>query len=85
VFKSFQKFVYQVKQKSCKFQRNKFVYQLTRTNQEFTTQNEMGKYRALIKRFFVQHTGWLNLLKKRLLNSTSVYDCPNLLPLNKNV
>jgi hypothetical protein len=43
----------------------------------------MGKYRALIKRLFVQHTGWLNLL--RLLNSTSVYDCPNLLPLNKNV
>ena len=44
-----------------------------------------GKYRALIKRFFVQHTSWLNLLHVCLLNSTSVYDCPNLLPLNKNV
>jgi hypothetical protein len=45
VFKSFQKtkFFYQVKQKSCKFQINSFVYRLTGTNQEFTAQNEMGK------------------------------------------
>jgi hypothetical protein len=45
VFKSFKKnkFFYQVKQKSCKFQINSFVYRLTGTNQEFTTQNEMGK------------------------------------------